>query len=61
MAAARRGVSDNIYTVLMFATMVALAGGVGYVAFRSNQLFETYNPLDKAAELPATILPLFGF
>ncbi|XAL99065.1 hypothetical protein OT109_15950 [Phycisphaeraceae bacterium D3-23] len=60
MASARRGVSDNVYTVLMFATLVALGAGVGYVAYRSNQLFETYNPLDKGAELVGMILPMFG-
>lgn len=62
MASSRRGVSDNVYTVLMFATLVALGGGVGYLAYRSNQLFETVNPLDKSADLVVgTILPmLFG-
>ena len=60
MAKARRGVSDNVYTVLMFATLVALGAGVTYIAMRSNDLFGTMNPLDKGADLTLSLLPMLG-
>jgi hypothetical protein len=59
MANARRGVSDNVYTVLLFATVVALGCGVGYLAYRSNELFGNFNPLS-AKPLAGSILPFFG-
>ena len=59
MASARSGVSESVYTVLLFATVVALGCGVGYLAYRSSELFGSVNPLS-AKDLVGSVLPVFG-
>lgn len=37
---ARRSVSSNIYTVMLFISSLALLGAIGYVVLRSFELFD---------------------
>lgn len=60
MAKSKSGVSDNIYTTLVFVSLVALAIAVGYVVVRSNTLFGSWNPADAAKLGPAMLTGLFG-
>lgn len=41
---------SNIYTVLVFIAVVALACGVGYVAYKNTKLTGTGNPFSVKAE-----------
>lgn len=42
----QNSVPNNIYTVLTIVALIALLAGVVYVAMRSQQLFDTWNPMD---------------
>lgn len=44
--ASKESVSSSVYTVLILVTLLALLAGVIFVAMRSNELFDTWNPLD---------------
>lgn len=41
---ADRAPSSNVYTVLVLIAFLALACAIGYVWYRSGQLFNTGNP-----------------
>jgi len=60
MAKSRNSVSDSIYTTLTFVSFAALTFGVGYVIYRSNELFGSWNPADAANLGPAVTGLLFG-
>lgn len=56
-------VPNNIYTVLTLVALLALLVGVAYVAVRSNQLFDTWNPMDAkdlSVMLPVNLPSVFG-
>ena len=38
--------SSNLFTVLVFVALLVLLAGVIYVIMRSNDLFQTWNPMD---------------
>ena len=52
---ANQSVPSNVYTVLTLAALLALLGGVGYLIYRSTELFGTWNPLDapELSQLPS--------
>ena len=51
MSTRRRNVNapPNIYTVLVFTAVLVLGGAVGYILYRSNQLFGSQNPFQVPA------------
>lgn len=56
-------VPSNIYTILTFVALIALFAGVVYVAIRSGELFDTWNPMNAKALsvlLPSSLPSVFG-